>query len=183
MAFMFVSATNMANEPKISTNGAKKSLSFELDRTAPKTMVSLEDINGNTIYSEVVTREMGFAKKFDLNNLESGSYFLKVDDDLKEMVYTIDLDSTGVKVASKTESNKPLFKKEQSKVSVSLLNLDLNKVEIQVVDSNNRILFSEEFKNELTIQKTFNFQSAFNDSYTVVVKDGSKTFYEDIVVK
>ena len=55
-------------------------------------------------------------------------------------------------------------------------------MEIKVFDSDNRTLFSEVVENENIVSKAFNFETAHEDRYTVVVKDGENTYYEDIVV-
>ena len=65
---------------------------------------------------------------------------------------------------------------------LNLLNLDGTDVKIKVLDGNNRTLFSEVIENESIVTKAFNFETAHEDRYTVVVKDGENTYYENIVV-
>jgi hypothetical protein len=45
------------------------------------------------------------------------------------------------------------------------------------------LVFKETVKGELVIEKVFNFDRAFEDSYTVVVVDNNQTFKEVIEVK
>ena len=84
---------------------------------------------------------------------------------------------------TKKEITRPVFKKKGDKLYMNLLNLGLEKVNIKVVDSENRVVFSEVVKGELLIQKAFNFEKAFEDSYTVVVKDSEGTYREKLEVK
>ncbi|MGB5206062.1 MAG: hypothetical protein WBN63_17895, partial [Eudoraea sp.] len=65
---------------------------------------------------------------------------------------------------------------------LNLLNLDGKDVQIKVYDSDNRTLFSEVIENESIVTKAFNFETAIEDHYTVVVKDSKNTYYESIVV-
>ncbi len=183
IALMFVTVTGMANEPKILLQGSEKSFVFELDSRSTATIIQLVDIDDNIIFKETVLKGTDYAKRFDLNKLESGDYYLKVQDPIKEIVYTVNLDGAGTKVIAKKENNKPVFRKEGNIVFLNLLNLDLDKVKIDVYDSSNRVLFSERIDGMSIVQKAFNFEQAFKDSYTVVVKDGGNIYYEDIVIK
>ena len=89
----------------------------------------------------------------------------------------------GIEYLTKKETTKPYFKKKGDKLYLNLLNLDLEKVNIKVIDSENRVVFSEVIKGELLIQKAFNFEKAFEDNYTVVVRDSEGTYKEKLVVK
>jgi hypothetical protein len=84
---------------------------------------------------------------------------------------------------TKKETTRPVFRKKGEKIYMNLLNLDLEKVNIKVIDSENRVVFSEVIEGELLIQKAFNFERAFEDNYTVVVKDSEGTYREKLLVK
>ncbi|WP_420399012.1 hypothetical protein [Flagellimonas sp.] len=77
----------------------------------------------------------------------------------------------------------PVFVKKGDKLFVNLLNLSQEKVTLKVYDSQNRLVFKETVSGELVVEKAFNFEKAFKDSYTVVVVDESGTFKETISVK
>ncbi|MDB4271083.1 hypothetical protein N9896_03200 [bacterium] len=95
----------------------------------------------------------------------------------------VELDSKNKKTALKRiENTKPVFRKKGAMLFLNLLNLDGKDVQIKVYDSDNRTLFSEVIENESIVTKAFNFETAVEDHYTVVVKDGENTYYEDIVV-
>ena len=183
MALVLLVATAMAKEPRIITDGSTKNLVFMLDSTSEETSIQLVDSDGNIIYTEAVPKRAAYAKRFDLNHLESGSYSLKVGDPIKEIAFTIVLNEEHVRVVNRVEHTKPLFREKDGKVLLNLLNLDLNPVELSVYDSSNRILFSEGIEGEQTIRKSFNFENALTDHYTVMVKDGENTYYEEIVVE
>ncbi|WP_297796565.1 hypothetical protein [uncultured Eudoraea sp.] len=82
----------------------------------------------------------------------------------------------------KTSKTKPVFKKKGAIIFLNLLNLEGKDVQIKVYDSNNRTLFNEVIENQSIVAKAFNFETAHKDSYTVVVKDSEKTYYEYIAV-
>ena len=184
IALMFTTVVGMAREPKLSliTNGESKSLVVELDTQHDKTFLKIIDEDQNIIFSEKVS-ETSYSKKFDLNELESGSYYFEVDDALRTLVYPISVENKEVKILKRIENTKPVFRLKGDRLFLNLLNLEGKDVQIKVFDSNNRTLYKEVIENETVITKAFNFESAYEDQYTVVVKEGKNIYYEDIVVK
>lgn len=77
----------------------------------------------------------------------------------------------------------PVFKKKGGKLFMNLLNLDQEEVTIKIIDNEGRLVFIESFDGELVIEKAFNFENAFENKYTVIVKDNDKTFKETFEVK
>lgn len=183
IALMFVTATSIANEEKLSleTKKESKSLVFELDSKAQETAIRLFDAANQVLYSEDISNE-SYAKKFNLMNLENGFYYFTTEDSLKKIIYTIEVDGSNVTILKRKENTKPVFRKENGMVYLNLLNLDKKDVKIEVFDSSNRLVFSEKRVNEMIIEKAFNFSKAYADNYTVVVRDSQNTYYEDIVV-
>lgn len=183
IALMFTTVVGMAREPKLSlmTNGQSKSLVVELDTQHDETFLKIIDEDQNIIFSEKVS-ESSYSKKFDLNELESGSYYFEVDDALRTLVYPISVGNKEVKILKRIENTKPVFRLKGDRLFLNLLNLGGKDVQIKVFDSSNRTLFKEVIKNETVITKAFNFESAYEDHYTVVVKEGKNIYYEDIVV-
>ncbi len=184
VAFMFVTVAGMANEPKLSlvANEAVKSLVFKLDASSNQTMIRIIDTNDNVIYSENVKGEGAYIKKFDLKNLDSGIYFLEMENSLKIIEFTIDVKDTNLEIMGRKENAKPVFRTKGDVVFLNLLNLEQKDVFIKVYDSSYRLLYSEVLSDKLLVEKAFNFERAKKDSYTVVVKDKTNTYYKDIVV-
>lgn len=75
-----------------------------------------------------------------------------------------------------------VIQKKEYKVSINLLNLDLNPIKIIIRDGLGRIIFHETINDNKTIQKTFNFTNAYQGSYSIKVKDGSKTYNKEIEI-
>ena len=184
IALMFVTTTSIANEEKLSlvTKTDAKSLIYELDSTSGATKIELIDADNNVIYFENI-ENVSYTKKFDLKNLKDGLYYFTTEDAMKTIIYTINIAGADVKITKRKENSKPVFRKENGKVYLNLLNLSKKEVEIEVYDSSNRLLFSEKHVNEMIIEKAFNFTKAYEDSYTVLVRDSNNTYFEDIVVK
>lgn len=184
VALMFVVATGMAKEPKLSlTPNAEKSLNFEMDTKSEQTLVQITDTNGAIIYSENIKAALEYSKKFNFESLSNGSYFLKVENDLKETIFTFAVNDAEIIIVDRKENVKPVFRKNGRRVFLNFLNLEKEDVKITVYDSENRVVYSETITDTMLVEKAFNFESAFEDTYMVVVKNGKDSFYEDVVVK
>lgn len=81
------------------------------------------------------------------------------------------------------EKNEPFFRKAGDKLYLNFFNKEMGDIQIRVVDSENRVVYSEVLKSKLVVEKAFNFGKAEKDSYKVVVKDGKDTYAEYYVVK
>ena len=184
VALMFVVATSMAKEPTLSvTPHTEKSLIFEMDAPSEQTVISILDIEGIIIFSEKVGDVASYSKKFDLKNLPDGDYVLKIEDTLKETIFEFGIDNSNVLIAERRENTKPIFKKNGQKVFLNLLNSDKEDVKITIYDSENRVVFDETVVDTLLVEKAYNFEKAYKDTYMVVVKNGEGIYYEAIVVK
>ncbi|MFD2607805.1 hypothetical protein ACFSSG_20055 [Euzebyella marina] len=184
IALMFGTMTASANEGKLSliTNENAKSVVFELETEAGKTTIKLLDNESNVIYYENVDKK-AYAKKFDLQNLKDGQYFFTTDDALRTVVYTINVKGSNVSIVDTKEETKPVFRVKDDVVYFNHLNLDKNDVNVDVFDSSNRLVFSQEWKDTMVVEKVMNFKTAYKDAYTVVVTDGKKAYYETINIK
>lgn len=184
VALMFVVATSTAKEPTLTvTPNAEKSLTFAMDATSEQTMISIVDLEGAVIYSNKVIAEAAYSKKFNLSNLPDGSYVLKVEGTLKVTTFEFDIYNSKVLIEERKENVKPVFRNIGEKVYLNFLNLEKEEVKVIVYDSNGRAVFKETIADTMLIEKAFNFEKAFADTYTVVVKNGKDTFYENVFIK
>ena len=77
----------------------------------------------------------------------------------------------------------PVFKRKGNTLYMNLLNLDLQTVKVKVYDSEGRLVYSDRKKGEKIVQKAFNFEKAFKDTYKVVIIDGDEKFEETVTVE
>ena len=90
---------------------------------------------------------------------------------------------TELEILEAADKGRPIFRKKGERVFLNMLNLQGDRIEIKVFDSNRRLLFIEVVEDALTVEKAFNFENAFEDNYTVVVKDSDGVYTEKINVK
>ena len=80
------------------------------------------------------------------------------------------------------EITRSIFREKEDMVFVNLYNLDKEKVEIKIYDSQNRVVYTETITDSLLVKKVFNFEDAFEDSYTLVIKKQGETYKKNILV-
>lgn len=77
---------------------------------------------------------------------------------------------------------RPFFRTQGDRVILNLLNLDLDQVMLKVIDQNGRVLYRTVIKDELVIEKAFNFENAYEGTYRVMVISAGETYTEKIIV-
>lgn len=183
IALFFATTINATNAKLGLTPNAAKTLTFSLDDIKQETVIRLIDAEGNVIYTEDIITKEAYIKRFDLSKLDKGNFYLKVENDLREITYDIELGDVDVIIKKRKENTKPVFREKGSIVFLNLLNLEKKTVTIKVVDSLNRVVFEETVKDEAIVEKVFNFEDAFEDKYVVIVSDNQETYYKNVTVK
>jgi len=180
---LFTVAVGMAREPKMEliSKGEVKSLVFQMDSPTSETFVKLMDDQDHIIFNDKVSSG-NYAKKFNLSALEDGHYYFSTENAIKTLVYTISIDDSELTLIDRKERTKPVFRKKEDKIFLNLLNLDGNDVDIKILDSDHRTIYAETIKDETIVEKAFNFEDAFEDTYTIIVKDKEDSYYEYVTV-
>ena len=184
IALLFVTTTSMAKEPEIILESTKsdKGLILKLNDPAKQFELKLSDENLNTIYSENIL-EGTYAKEFNMKKLPSGIYYFSLEGTMKSITYTLKVKLGEVKIVNRIEkTNKPVFKVVGDKVYINVLNSKQQKVGIKIVDTQDRIVFNEDFKGDFKIGKILNFEQAVKGEYRVVVKEGTQIYSQNILV-
>ena len=185
MAALLLSSTiAMANDPGMYLTTVKeaKRLVLKLNKQTESSILTLTDTEKHQIFMENIKEDEDYTKKFDLSNLEEGLYYLKMESLIRTVEFTISVEDSEVNVIARDEITKPFFRKNGNVIYLNYLNQKLSPVVINVVDSSNRVVFTQKFDKELVVGKVFNFANAVKDDYTVSVSEGANTYYETISV-
>jgi hypothetical protein len=68
------------------------------------------------------------------------------------------------------------------KVFVNHLNLEGEKVTLKVYDEDNRLLYIKKFNQAPVVEMAFNFESAYEGTYSVVLNDGDVIYSATVAV-
>jgi hypothetical protein len=183
IAFLLTTVVSTAREPKVNliASSEAKSLVLTMNNTSSKFGIKFMDEEAHVIYSGKLS-DGSFSRKFDLNSLKDGLYFVSVEDEFNTYVYTVSLKGKEVKIVHREEAYKPFFRKTNDKVYINFLNLDKSDVSVKVYDADYRVVYTETYTDTLIVEKAFNFAGAYKGSYSVVISDNDNTYTENFVV-
>ena len=180
-------SASISNTLKIETDASEKSiyLSFKANKSNA-VMIQLKDANEAILHQEFVSNKIAFAKKFNLKNLPNGVYYLKISDDLKEIVQPINISVSDLAIdpLTRIENFKPVYKYSNNKLDINLLAINNEKINIEIFNAENQAIFAKSFKND---GKPFGERLDLNKLqagvYNVKIKAGNNTFYKSVEVK
>lgn len=160
-----------------------KAVNFVLDN-AESVSIVLKNEEGASIYSEVATAKAGkIDRKYDLNYLPSGRYYLQAETETKVVTYTINLDeNTTVEQESVKEVFKPVVFTKDSKVMLQLLNINEAPISVSIYDINSNLLYQQDFNGEINFTKKFALKKIFSANYTMVISYNGMTFTKEIAL-
>ncbi len=182
IASLFTATALMASEPRLETDEKSKSVVFRWEGEREMTSLKFIDDTGRVIYSDSMTPSKNYGKRFNLESLPYGDYTLEVENALKEIVYALRLTKNGIIMLDSDESPKPIYRKVDGMLFLSLLNLKQEEVKVTIFDSLGRALYKETFNNTMFVEKAFNFKNAFEGEYSIVVKKDTDTYYKTIEI-
>jgi len=183
LALILNVATGMAKASELNLSAANetKSLVLTLDKASIDLTVRFMDTENHILYAEKI-KNGTVTKKFNLQSLENGLYYITATDANKIVLYTVQVKDESVSILGKDETVKPYFRKTKEKLFVNYLNLEKSEVSIKVYDEENRVVFSEIVTDEMIVEKAFNFEGAYAGNYSIIVSNAKKSFAENFIV-
>ncbi len=186
MMLMGVSTFATGSEPfvKVSAAGNKEFTLFINEVNAPAVVVSLKDINGNTLYKEVLLSNEKYSKLFDLGILPIGAYSLEVEGETSVKIWAVDLTEKGVSVDLDTNNEffKPQFVVKDQICGISFYNKQDDDLKISFYNASKQPIFSEKLKKEIVMMRQYDLSNFDKGTYTVVAKTAQRSFNQVIEV-
>jgi hypothetical protein len=173
-----------ASEPKLNlvADLSEKSLIIDLDEVSKDTKIQFLDSENYIIYSDSSFKNKSIHTKFDLSNLDEGSYIFKLESSTKTITYEILIRKETIVIKDKVEVIKPAFRVKEDVVYINFLNISKKGVEIKVYDSEDRVLYSEKFMDSLIVEKAINFKNAYKGEYRVIVKNTNGNYQKNVSI-
>jgi len=178
------SLASIANENFAVNSIHENSFFIELpNESYSKIQVSIKDMDGFTLYDETVTQDYLDTKKFNLEELPSGSYILMVTYDLQTKIQTIKKDHKSLKIndADLLTIFQPTFHQHSDYVDINMLCLFDLEVSIMIKDADGNILFNELAESDGSIHKRFNLSMLNEGLYTFTLTINNDIIYDELV--
>jgi len=185
LVLLFGATLAMANDPNISLTSVSdsKSLILKMDSDIRESEIKIFDSEGHTIFTES-TKGVAYARTFNLNKLSVGTYSFTVENEKSSLDYTLDVSAKDVKIENKKLTTpQQIFRQIENMVSINFINTEQHPVRIQIFDSRNNMVLNELLKGELLVGKLFNFEKAMKGTYSMMVNDGDRNYYNSVIVR
>jgi hypothetical protein len=136
-----------------------------------ESQVSIKNINGELIHNEVLKDNILYSKKFNLQQLASGHYFLELETTRTIERLPLLITKTGLSFLDEEKqiTYKPFMRHNDKILDVMLLSPNMLPVEIIVSDQNSNVLLRDDIVQEMKIEKQYDFSTLTKGSYTVTI--------------
>ena len=185
LCFNLANATNFTPSVKVDVGVAKK-FNLTLKNVTAETTVKIIDEEGFILIEEkVAAATANFAKIFNMESLKNGRYQLNIESEMKETIQPIIVTSKGLVVdENKREEYFPaIIELGKKNFNLSLLNPTKSTVIVSILDQYGDIIYQDEMRKEMLIEKSYKLDKLPSGYYTVLVNTGNDSYTEDLVLK
>jgi hypothetical protein len=131
------------------------------------------------------SKEKVFARKFNLRELQAGTYTLEIVDNIMTRSYPIEVSNTQINVIENKmiASFKPVIRQKEGMVGLMVFSPAQQAHEITIYNENFDIVHDETLEKEMNIQKKFDFTTAAPGDYSIVINTQGHKYTYSIPVK
>ena len=159
---------------------------WNLEADAPATIEVLNR-SGTTIYKEALETGKDHKKKYDFSQLKSGRYSLVLSSQSKEVARPFVVDMNGVVREDDTEAFKnfaPIVLERQNdhRVQVMFVNPGKAELTLQMVDSNDHVIYSEKVEGKASFGKSINTEKLPKGFYRLRLSNYDYSYVKDLML-
>ncbi|NRD18446.1 hypothetical protein HNV08_00180 [Winogradskyella eckloniae] len=142
--------------------------------------ISVSDAFGEVIYSAEINNNGNLIKLFDFTQLKNGEYNVEVTKDFEIEVNTILVKNN---IVSILDSNKktiftPVVRNEESRILVSKLALDAEKMEVEIYFED-ELIHTESVEGETILNRVYKLDETLKGNYTTVIRSNDRVFVKN----
>ena len=174
---VLVSRVMAADAPKLkfvpySNDRAVVSLNNEASVT---TKLTIENVSGDVVfYNDGSISEKVYSKVFDFKNLNDGEYKITASNKYGKNTMFFKVENNAI-VENGTEPVSPFVEVKNDVLKISLLNHNLNNVEVSVYNQDGEV-FSKSLGKDFSINAGFNLARLESGDYAINITDGEKLY-------
>lgn len=146
--------------------------------------ISVTDAFGEIIYSKQINYNGNLTNLFDFSQLKDGTYTIEINKDFEIEITSIEVENHIVKFISDAEQKifKPVFRAEGSKVMVSKIALDNQKMKVELY-YNNELIYSEIVTEGSDIlNRVYKLDESLRGEYTAIIRSNDRVFVENFSI-
>lgn len=160
----------------------EKKISFSAAGLSGEATLNLLDNEGLTLYTQSSTGQSAFGKILDMKALPDGKYVIEFVTATQEILqpFTIQSDRIQLFTADQITRFVPTVKTSERFIDVSLLNNQIATVEIEINRANGSLVYEEEVKNVLKVQRRYDMSKMEAGLYRVKITTPAKTYFREV---
>jgi hypothetical protein len=165
----------------INTIGSEKKVSLVLKNLRTPTTIRLESALEGVLLEEEITNTE-YARVLNLNELSTGDYKLVVNTGVRETEQPLSITRTGLSlnINDRKLFFAPVVRSTGQLLDVSLLNNQLTTLKLKIEDAEGLLVFEDEVRNVVKVEKRYNLSKLPVGEYTVVLNVGDKSYVKTI---
>ena len=165
----------------INTIGSEKKVSLVLKNLKTPTTIRLESALEGVLLEEEITNTE-YERVLNLNELSTGDYKLVVNTGVRETEQPLSITRTGLSlnINDRKLFFAPVIKTAGQLLDVSLLNNQLTTLKLKIEDAEGLLVFEDEVRNVVKVEKRYNLSKLPVGEYTVVLNVGDKSYIKTI---
>lgn len=169
---------------KVQTVGAKTIALTASGFGTSETQIKLRDEKGSILHIERILGKNEYSKKFDLNSLRVGTYYIEVENETSFSTMSIEVSSVATNVLedSKVVIMKPIIRRNGDLLDILLPNENTNDVVVSIYDSNFNRVFKETVLQSKDVRR-YNLSQLAQGGYSIKMNTGGKEFIQFVAVK
>lgn len=153
--------------------------------SAEAVMVELLDASKSVLHSRKVRKNFSFAQSYNLSRLTDGDYFIRVFN--SNYSYTVPVEINGgvatIRQQEAQEIQRPAVRLADNKLNLYALLAGGSAVSLQMLNDEQKVVFSEETKvNENILNRRYDLSQLPEGVYDVLININGKVFTEEVTI-
>ena len=182
---MFATMVSYANEfPLLTKERTKIVKNITFENVKQGSILIIKDSNEMILYKELIEKSGAYSKGFDLTALPNGNYYFELDKqvEIKVIPFTVKASLVEFKKDEEYKIFKPIVYVRGHYVHVSRMSTVQNPIEIKVYNEDNNLVLSEEFEEDKSLKRLYNFSKVKEGNYNIILKSEGRTFKNSIKI-
>lgn len=181
MMMVIVSTAGFSQERKTNVSveaiGTKTVVFHTNMQGSTGTKVQLRDVRGKVLHSEMLLNKERVTKKFDLNALPDGKYFLEVENEAQFVTIPMEITENGTEVIRNDEVviNKPVLRQNGELIDIILPEEDTAGLKVVIFDNKSHMIYKESLEGSQTLRR-YNLSQLEKGDYLFRISQGGRKF-------
>ncbi|HMO40924.1 MAG TPA: hypothetical protein PKC76_14765 [Saprospiraceae bacterium] len=169
---------------RIEKSGSDKKISVVVERLKSNAVVQITTVAG-VVLEEEKALPGAYARIFNVENLERGSYRVVVATELTEVVqpFAIQADELTLNPQARESYFAPALKWQGELLDLTMYNNRLTDVHVTVLDKQGNVVFQDNVRKVVKVERRYNLNDLGRGDYVVEVSTPHRSYYKNITVK